>query len=671
MLAAMAYGTILLHPIVATASSEVLLITDKYGSYSEWRQPYISNDGRYITFSSRSQEIVTGDNNSTRDIFRSDTSSGETIRVTDIKNDGNEVPVGDVTNLGLSADGSRVLFASGLPLSADDTNNQQDIYIRDILNNSVFRVSVGQQGQECNRMCDVALLSSDGGTVIFRSESNNLVEGTSTYKFRWYKHDISSGVTEVLNLSTDTISPRTPDVTDVSGDGRYVIYTDSYVVSSEDGSNHTHYNVRRYDAVTQVDVLVNTNSQSVPANHATSSGGSISDDGRYVSFYSYADNLSTGDTNSKSDVFARDMVMGSTERVSVSSNGLQGNGDNFNPNISSDGRYVVFGSYSNLVERNGCCGPIVYIHDRLNHITRSVVPEGYPGDETGSFPNFRISDNNEYVTYRVRDNLYKINLQTVFADSTPPEINSTVSPVPGPWGWNNSPVQLSWSISDPGSPISSQSGCTTITVNEETSVTGALFTCSVTSGGGTTTNSVTIKYDATNPVISYVYSPAAGLSGWSNSDVMVSFTCQDQLSGINICSSPILLTNEGAGQVAQGIATDFAGNTEQVSVPVNIDKTLPSGVFNGSNIVLKLLGQGISGNAGDGLSGVQKVEILNGLTVLSSDSGQIGLSCDSARTNCTWTVDPTSLTSGAPNFTLRVTDLAGNVFTTTKQYIIL
>jgi Tol biopolymer transport system component len=76
----------------------------------------------------------------------------------------------------------------------------------------------------------------------------------------------------------------------------------------------------------------------------------ISADGRFVAFYSFASDLVPGDTNNAADVFVRDRQTGKTRRVSVSSGGAQGNALSFGPAISSDGRFVAFESYaSNLV----------------------------------------------------------------------------------------------------------------------------------------------------------------------------------------------------------------------------------------------------------------------------------------------------------------------------------
>jgi Tol biopolymer transport system component len=71
---------------------------------------------------------------------------------------------------------------------------------------------------------------------------------------------------------------------------------------------------------------------------------SISGDGRNVAFDSFASNLVFGDTNRHSDIFVRDRLAGTTERVSVGSGGIEGNGESSRPSISRDGRYVAFES---------------------------------------------------------------------------------------------------------------------------------------------------------------------------------------------------------------------------------------------------------------------------------------------------------------------------------------
>src|SRR5204863_8802224 len=78
---------------------------------------------------------------------------------------------------------------------------------------------------------------------------------------------------------------------------------------------------------------------------------SMSADGRYVAFSSYATDLVPGKTNGVGDVYMRDRETGQTSRVSVSSSGARSNNGSSYPSMSADGRCVAFASPStNLVE---------------------------------------------------------------------------------------------------------------------------------------------------------------------------------------------------------------------------------------------------------------------------------------------------------------------------------
>jgi hypothetical protein len=80
--------------------------------------------------------------------------------------------------------------------------------------------------------------------------------------------------------------------------------------------------------------------------NSSSQNPSISADGRYVAFESYASNLVSGNTIDTRDIFVKDLQTGTTQRISVASDGTQGNRDSDNPSISADGRYVAFDSYA-------------------------------------------------------------------------------------------------------------------------------------------------------------------------------------------------------------------------------------------------------------------------------------------------------------------------------------
>jgi Tol biopolymer transport system component len=95
---------------------------------------------------------------------------------------------------------------------------------------------------------------------------------------------------------------------------------------------------------------VSVASDGTQGNSGFNSRVSISADGRFVAFPSPATNLVAGDTNGFVDIFVRDRVSGTTERVSVATDGTLGNNQSFGPSISADGRFVAFESTAtNLV----------------------------------------------------------------------------------------------------------------------------------------------------------------------------------------------------------------------------------------------------------------------------------------------------------------------------------
>src|SRR5262245_1223346 len=128
---------------------------------------------------------------------------------------------------------------------------------------------------------------------------------------------------------------------------------------------------------------------------------SISDDGGFVVLVSRASNLVPGDTNSSDDVFVHDRVTGLTERVSLASSGAQGNYHSYHGSISADGRYVAFESgASNLVPGDTNTSDDIFVHDRASGTTTrvSVSSAGVEGDGTSQAE--RISADGRYVFFQ-------------------------------------------------------------------------------------------------------------------------------------------------------------------------------------------------------------------------------------------------------------------------------
>jgi len=225
---------------------------------------------------------------------------------------------------------------------------------------------------------------------------------------------------------------------------------------------------------------------------------------------------------------------------------------------------------------------------------------------------FTTNENNSGGTFNYANAIFYVNVETPPpSDTTAPVISYTVNglypEIPdGLNGWYVSDVTVSWTVNDPESTVTSTTGCGTTNITADTLFAGITLTCSATSAGGTSSQSVTIKRDATAPSASASASPAPNGNGWNNTDVTVNFSGSDGLSGIASCSDPVVLSSEGAGQSASGSCTDNAGNSASATASgINIDKTAPTLAPTVSpNPVLLNGSAAASANASDSLSGV-------------------------------------------------------------------
>jgi len=222
-------------------------------------------------------------------------------------------------------------------------------------------VSVSSGGTNSNAGGGDASLSADGRYVAFASLASNLVAGddndcpsSAPTCSDIFVRDVESGTTERVSVASDgsQANERSLDP-DISADGRYVVFASQASDLAEGDRVCTPLGVPdcedvfRHDRTTGETVLVSANTLGIPGN-ASSINPAVSADGRYVAFSSLASDLVANDTNGDNDIFVRDMVSGSTERISVRANGSEtsdGFGSN-NPTISDDGRRVAFDSDS-------------------------------------------------------------------------------------------------------------------------------------------------------------------------------------------------------------------------------------------------------------------------------------------------------------------------------------
>ena len=180
------------------------------------------------------------------------------------------------------------------------------------------------------------------------------------------------------------------------------------------------------------------------------------------------------------------------------------------------------------------------------------------------------------VTLAVGDTFNSGESTTTPPVDTGPTITNSIVGTLGANDWYTSDVTVSWSVTDSAAPITNQIGCLTTLINTDTA--GQTLTCSATSAGGSTTQSVTIKRDTLPPGATGTLSPLPNANGWNNGNVVAHFTATDATSGPGTCTADQTLTAEGAAQSASGSCTDLAGiSSATVTLSgINIDKTPPS-----------------------------------------------------------------------------------------------
>jgi Tol biopolymer transport system component len=310
--------------------------------------PSISADGRYVAFRSSASNLVSGDNDGNLDIFVRDLLTGA-ITLVSVGSNGTQGNANS-DSPSISSDGRYVAFNSHASnLISFDTNGRPDVFVRDLLAGTTTRVSVDNSGTQGDNESEQPSISQDGRYVAFQSSASNLVSGDTNGIVDTFVRDLLAGTTTRANVSSNGTQGNSSSFgPSISMDGRYVVFQSS-------ASNLVSGDTNEAVDVFVRDLLTGTTSQVSVGNNGTRGNNisgfpSISGDGRYVAFQSSASNLVSGDTNETVDIFVRDLLSGTTNRLSEGNNGTQGNNGSYTPAISADGRYVAFQSFaSNLV----------------------------------------------------------------------------------------------------------------------------------------------------------------------------------------------------------------------------------------------------------------------------------------------------------------------------------
>jgi Tol biopolymer transport system component len=191
----------------------------------------ISADGRFVTFDSEADDLVAKDSNDTSDIFVRDLQNGTTTLVSANKNgtDSGAGSSGDINTGKISADGRFVVFDSKADdLVAKDTNGKSDLFVRDLQNGTTTLISVNKDGKDSGSgSSHRPKISADGRFVAFVSTAGDLVATKDTNdQSDVFVRDLQSGTTTLVSINKKGTSSGNGSSfhPQISADGRFVAF---------------------------------------------------------------------------------------------------------------------------------------------------------------------------------------------------------------------------------------------------------------------------------------------------------------------------------------------------------------------------------------------------------------------------------------------------------------
>jgi Tol biopolymer transport system component len=324
--------------------------------------PIFSREGRYVVFASAANNLVLISNRPMPvaagprlNVFVRDRTAATTVLAT-FNLSGSGGGDGDSLPRDISTNGRYVLIESSASnLVTGDTNNQVDVFVRDLVTGSTILVSVGTNGTAANAESRSSVITPDGRYVAFTSDASNLVANDTNGIADVFRRDLQTGTTVLVSVGARSRAP--------------VPITGAPPMSLSDAPR-------------------------------------MSSNGRYVAFYSTATNLNPG-FRANAEIFVRDLQTGVIDWVSPNPSGVVGvyasyAANSYSPAISEDGRYVAYAMSPNV---NSATQTFVLRYDRLTTATDLITTNGdLPFGPLETMPAVDISADGRVVALMMKTN---------------------------------------------------------------------------------------------------------------------------------------------------------------------------------------------------------------------------------------------------------------------------
>ena len=541
----------------------------------------VSENGRYIAFRSAASNLVPGDTNGVWDVFRRDRLARDTRRLNAQVTGGQSPHAIDSPGISMTPDGRYVAFASADPLLApapfDDTNNVLDVYVFDAQSLSVQRVDVGSLPYPTgvpvpgSGPTEWPTLSADGRYVSVQSAAMNVEIAPPPHSTHAYVVDRFMRKVTRVSIKPDGTDPDHSCIQpQISADGSLV----AFVSQSFNLTPNAYTDADRVYAAVHLEIT--PQEQSVPGG----AGGAAAYDvvtqphtpwwidwnewqpwtdfetppmGWGSGMLKIRANQANPDPTPRTatiKVFEKTVRFTQLPGLSLTAISPVQGPDTGGTQVTFTGTGFEPGM---RVTFDGLEATAIEYVDSTTLI--ATTPAHGPGTADvavmGPAPDYRLA----WLDQAFR-----------FTDTTPPQLWYGFSDVPNEAGWFNRDVTLYWAWWDSESDVTSTSGCETAVVGVDTP--GTTYTCTVTTEGGTSSLSATVKRDATAPTAT-ITNPQFTLYDLGQV-VEPAFTCSDAISGVASCTGgtngePIDTTTPGYHTYSVSI-TDHAGNPGYVSV---------------------------------------------------------------------------------------------------------